>query len=316
MNEPLVSIVVISYNSEEFIIEALESIKFQSYRNLEIIISDDGSTDSTVKIIDKWLDENNDRFIFSKLIKSDCNTGITANLNRGVKAIRGEYIKLMAADDILLENCITDLIEFAINGNHKFCFSKALPFSNDNDVTKLIEEDNRNYHFFFKKSQKDQLKSLLKAMGPLSFAIGGFYSKKVIKEVGYFDEKYEMMEDYPFFVNLSRMGYRFVFLNKYTSKYRIRNIANKNTFMKTKRYRIHYKNLADYRKDVVLPLMIKKKMYYSALYLVIVMFLLDIENKNNNVIYSEIMTILRKIKQRYMNLRSLIDTQKGEKNEN
>lgn len=64
----LVSVVVITYNSEKYILETLESIKTQSYKNLELIISDDCSKDDTVMICRDWLDKEGERFIRTKLI--------------------------------------------------------------------------------------------------------------------------------------------------------------------------------------------------------------------------------------------------------
>ena len=62
MKEPLVSIIVITYNSSKYVLETLESAKAQTYENIELIISDDGSTDDTIKICKNWLEKNQDRF--------------------------------------------------------------------------------------------------------------------------------------------------------------------------------------------------------------------------------------------------------------
>ena len=92
LNNPLVSIVVITYNSEKYILETLESAKTQTYRNLELIISDDCSTDRTVQVCQHWLEINRDFFINSKLIESPKNTGIPSNVNRGVNKAEGKWI--------------------------------------------------------------------------------------------------------------------------------------------------------------------------------------------------------------------------------
>ena len=86
MENPLVSIIVITYNSSKYVLETLESAKAQTYQNIELIISDDGSQDETVELCEKWLAENKDRFIDSQIITVEKNTGIPANCNRGVKA--------------------------------------------------------------------------------------------------------------------------------------------------------------------------------------------------------------------------------------
>lgn len=299
MNEPLISIVIISYNSEKYIVEALESARKQIYSNIELIISDDGSTDLTIQIIERWIYKNQARFFGVKLIKSDENTGITHNLNRGVMSAKGEYIKLIAADDILLENCATDLLDFVQKKNIPFCFSRVLPFSNsknNNIINDIVKKDEKNYDFFFNKSLANQYYALLKLTIPLSIIIGGFYKKSVFEKIGYFDETYEMMEDYPFMISLSKLGYRFELLNKYTSKYRIRDTENSRDFKKSKRFVLHYHNLRDFRKTEIIPLMKKEKMYISIIYLKVLMQLLHIEFNCNNEIVRLLMAKLRSFK--------------------
>jgi len=76
---PLVSIIVITYNSSEYVIETLESAKAQTYQNIELIVSDDCSTDETLEICRDWMKKNQDRFVRSELITTEKNTGISGN---------------------------------------------------------------------------------------------------------------------------------------------------------------------------------------------------------------------------------------------
>ena len=97
-DQPLVSIVVITYNSSKYVLETLESAKEQSYQNLELIISDDCSFDDTVAICRNWIAKNKERFVRIELLSVDKNTGIPANCNRGVKVAKGEWVKLIAGE--------------------------------------------------------------------------------------------------------------------------------------------------------------------------------------------------------------------------
>ena len=63
VNNPLVSIIVVTYNSSLYVRETLESAKRQSYRNLELIVTDDASKDDTVKICREWIENNKNRFV-------------------------------------------------------------------------------------------------------------------------------------------------------------------------------------------------------------------------------------------------------------
>lgn len=94
MNNNLVTVFIPAYNAEMYISECLNSIVNQTYKNLEILIIDDGSTDDTVKIIETF----NDRRI--KLIKNNYNRGLPYTRNLGLKESSGDYIAIMDADDI------------------------------------------------------------------------------------------------------------------------------------------------------------------------------------------------------------------------
>jgi len=101
MTDILVSIVVITYNSSKYVLETLESCKNQTYKNIELIISDDASKDNTVKLCQNWIEKNKKRFFRTELITTIKNTGIPSNCNRGVRASKGEWVKLIAGDDVL-----------------------------------------------------------------------------------------------------------------------------------------------------------------------------------------------------------------------
>jgi alpha-1,3-rhamnosyltransferase len=293
MESPLVSIVVVTYNSEEYIIETLESVKSQTYKNLEIIISDDCSHDETLTKVEEWFLKNKERFLNYKIISSQKNTGISANLNRGVRASKGTYLKLLAGDDLLLPNCISDLYEFITNNDLLFCFSKPLPFIktareiDEKHLQNTIQNDHESYEAFFSKTQEEQFRAILRLNIPFSFIIGAFYSNQVYKKIGYYNEHYEMMEDYPFLFELSKAGYKFNFLDKYTCKYRIKPTTLDVNYKNSKRYVAHYKNLKNFRETSILPEMRKKRMFFSSVYFQILMFILSIEfnnrNKENNI---------------------------------
>jgi glycosyltransferase involved in cell wall biosynthesis len=101
---PKVSIIIISYNQEEFIAEAILGAVTQDYSNLEVIVSDDGSSDLTQSIIKELASKYPDR-LFPLL--NEKNVGITANCNRALKACTGDFISLLGGDDIILPGKIS-----------------------------------------------------------------------------------------------------------------------------------------------------------------------------------------------------------------
>ncbi len=93
---PRVSIVIPSYNGAQFLEETLDSLFRQTYRNFEIIVVDDGSTDSTRQLLDPYIEEKAIRYIYQE------NQGLSGARNRGIQASRGQLIAFLDADDLFL----------------------------------------------------------------------------------------------------------------------------------------------------------------------------------------------------------------------
>lgn len=104
LEHPLISILVISFNQERFIREALESALEQDYENLEVVVSDDASSDGTRAIILDLAQRYQKRL---KIILNASNVGITANSNIGLRHCSGEFVAFMGGDDLLLPGKIS-----------------------------------------------------------------------------------------------------------------------------------------------------------------------------------------------------------------
>jgi len=135
---PLVSIIVITYNSAKYVLETLESAKVQTYLNIEVIVSDDCSMDDTVSVCSKWLEDNKGRFARTQVLTNEENTGIAENCNRGIKAGKGNWIKLIAGDDLLLPNCLCDFIEVAQKETDKYIFFSNIKILKSNMISDLL----------------------------------------------------------------------------------------------------------------------------------------------------------------------------------
>lgn len=116
--KPLISVVMATYNGERFISEAIDSILNQSFTNYEFIIVNDGSTDTTEKIIQLYKDS---RIVY---INKDTNTGIADSLNIGIAAATGTYIARMDDDDVSMPQRFEKQLEvFNKNIDLIFCAS-------------------------------------------------------------------------------------------------------------------------------------------------------------------------------------------------
>lgn len=227
MEQPLVSIVVITYNSAKTVIETLDSARNQTYQNIELIISDDCSTDDTVEICRNWIAENKDRFVRTELITVEKNTGIPGNLNRAYEKTNGEWIKGLAGDDIFLSNCIEDNVSFVSENpkvNILFSLARCFSVKNGECIEKGVIPASE-YIPIFNKSAKEQLIQLYR--GCFVPAPTLFINRKFALNNPY-DENYKYMEDYPMWVKLTKDGNKLYFMNKMTIAYRLGNSVSKN----------------------------------------------------------------------------------------
>jgi glycosyltransferase involved in cell wall biosynthesis len=109
--KPLISIVVPVYNVEKYIHECLESILNQSYKNIEVIIVNDGTLDNSIAKIEDLLKDKRTRLI------SQVNQGLSAARNTGIKAALGEYISFIDSDDKVKSSFIETLYDKANETN-------------------------------------------------------------------------------------------------------------------------------------------------------------------------------------------------------
>lgn len=119
MDTPLVSIVIPTFNSEQFIAETIRSVQNQTYLNWEIILVDDCSIDATLTIV-AALSLNDHRIQFSKL---DKNSGTGVARNSALATAKGRYIAFLDADDLWKPEKLQKQVDFMLNNNLPFAFS-------------------------------------------------------------------------------------------------------------------------------------------------------------------------------------------------
>ncbi|TDD74044.1 glycosyltransferase family 2 protein [Flavobacterium caseinilyticum] len=105
-DNPLVTIICLCYNQEEYVLESLFSVVNQNYAAIELIIVDDCSSDNSKAVIENWLLD----FPKIQFIANEVNLGSTKSFNKALKKAKGEFIIDLAADDILVSNCVTSQI--------------------------------------------------------------------------------------------------------------------------------------------------------------------------------------------------------------
>lgn len=191
----LISVIIITYNSESFILKTLESIIVQDDNELELIISDDGSTDQTVTICQAWLEDHSHQFRRTKLVTHQSNTGIVPNINRGCKVARGEWIRLIAGDDLFLADAFVKM-RTAITQypDQKILFFQSIPFFDDITCCSLPYPNTEWIHRWNMMSPEEQFSVQLCGN---QMPANSIMQRDFLKSLNYFDENYNMMEDPP-----------------------------------------------------------------------------------------------------------------------
>ncbi len=112
-----VSVIIPMYNAEKYIKQAIDSVRKQSYDNIEIICIDDASTDNSLKIAKKKLNEQDKLIIFSK------NNGVAKARNEGIEHATGRYIAFLDADDFWEQEKLEEQIHFMKEKQASFCYT-------------------------------------------------------------------------------------------------------------------------------------------------------------------------------------------------
>jgi len=207
-----VSIVIPVYNAERYLKECIESALNQTYKDIEVIAVDDGSTDGSPEILNGYSDK-------IKIITKE-NGGTASALNLGIKNMKGEWFKWLSADDILYPNAIEELISEAENHENKkiIFYSNYDIINSEGKVIKQFIEPNYN-----------ELTSFDFNVILLDHYIGNgttsLIHKSTLDEYGVFDESIGFAEDYELWLRFCLIhGCRLRLVQKILAKYRIHEI--------------------------------------------------------------------------------------------
>jgi glycosyltransferase involved in cell wall biosynthesis len=198
------SIIIPSLNQGNYLEKNLNSILNQGYPNLEIIIVDGGSTDNTLKVIEKFKDKI-DKFIFKK----DRNQANAINI--GIQESSGDWLSWQNSDDMYINNCF-QFINNIINTNNVDVISGDIYLIDDKD--KLIREI-----IYCQPTYKSLL-----AEGMVISNQSTFWKKSLHSKIGYIDENYNYSFDYDFFIRLLKNS-KNIHFKKYFGALRIHNLT-------------------------------------------------------------------------------------------
>lgn len=212
---PLVTVAISSYNCANFIIETLDSVKNQTYPNIQLIIVDDCSTDDSVVRINNWLQSYPHDATF---LVNEKNMGVSAVFDKAFQLANGKYFSYCGSDDILLPNKLTEQVAIL----EKSDASTAVVFS---DALLLKEDGGFYFGRFIQRNSKltdypeGDIFHLL-ARGNFIPANAALIKTDLMRDVGGFD-KTLYFEDWDLWLRLAKK-YKFLFMEEPTVYYRIR----------------------------------------------------------------------------------------------
>jgi glycosyltransferase involved in cell wall biosynthesis len=221
---PLVTVLVITYNSSKYVLETLESVKAQTYKNLELIISDDCSSDNTISVCEEWLNSKKNLSFNYRIITTNQNTGTPRNCNRGLNAATGKWVKLIAGDDVLKNDCIKQNFEHAEKSVNDIALvvSYYSRFKVEDNIKKKINGISFSESIVKRinnSSKKQKTLDLIQSKYNFPGCVFFFHRKKIL-EVGGFDEDFKRIEDLPLLFRILEK-YQFNILPVETINYRL-----------------------------------------------------------------------------------------------
>lgn len=217
-NIDLVSIVVITYNSSDTVLETLESIYKQTYSKLELIISDDCSSDNTIKIVRDWIKSRKKRFAYCGLSVSKKNGGVVYNCNKGLRRAKGKYIKEMSADDVLKDTYIENCVKYLKQHSVQLMYTKAQCFGNPR-LCKEMERVLKNAYVVLGRQNQEEIKNFMlrETIAPTTSI---FFTKELYEKMGGYDMRFPFWEDGPFLTKVVDQGIAIGFLDQVEIYYR------------------------------------------------------------------------------------------------
>ncbi|DAB34822.1 MAG TPA: glycosyl transferase [Sulfurospirillum sp. UBA12182] len=217
--KPLISIITVVYNGEQFLDETIQSVINQTYDNFEYIIIDGGSTDGTIDIIKKY-EERIDYWV------SERDGGIYDAMNKGIDVASGEWINFMNASDVFYS---AETLEYIFNKTHLNNYSVIAGCYTLKDSDKI--------YFAQQKLQIIKFGELLSCHQAL------FFNKTNMRDDIYYDLRFPVNSDNDIMMRVIKKNYKIYFSNTIVSVFETRGISSRvKKKLIPEKYRIINKN--------------------------------------------------------------------------
>ena len=240
VNNPLVSVITPSWNSVHYIEQTILSVINQTYRNVEYIIIDGGSSDGTLDIIRKYES-------YIDFWVSETDDGMYQAINKGMQRASGEIVAYLNSDDLYYPDTLEKVVNYFANN-----LSAELVYGN----LDFVDEEGKK--LFTQKYPKFRLNFFIRANCSMIGQPAAFWRSSLLKKTGMFDESLKMASDFDFFIRAGMIG-RLVYTPDILAAFRTHKLSLTST--QTRRGQdevrlIHEKYLAN--RSSILAVIVKK----------------------------------------------------------
>lgn len=192
--KPSVTVLMPVYNAEKYLSDAVESILRQTFKDFEFLIINDGSSDNSLKLLEKFAKEDSR----IRVIDPGINRGVIEVLNEGIGLAQGEYIARMDADDISMPDRLEKQYQFLQKHTKYVCVGcKTMMIDPEGDELKV---------FPFHGGNEAVLKAMLTGVGGAIIHPSAMIRKSALLKIGGYDKNYLHAEDMELFLRLSEVG--------------------------------------------------------------------------------------------------------------
>jgi glycosyltransferase involved in cell wall biosynthesis len=194
MQGPFISVVIPTYNSEDFITKTLEALCSQTYNNYEVIVSDDGSTDNTVGVVKSSFTKYPSR---NKTLLTNKHEGPGAARNKGIEIAREDWVSFLDSDDLWNHNKLERVVEYILNneGVDLVCHSLIVK-----DGSKETLMDPSKYF----NNKIDPFLSIYRENSLYTSALT--IKKSILYQAGLFDNRLPSAQDYDLWLRLGMIN--------------------------------------------------------------------------------------------------------------
>lgn len=200
----LVSVILPVYNGEKFLKKSIDSVLDQSHKNFELIIINDGSTDKSDLIINKYLPNDKIKYF------SRNNKGLVATLNEAIQRSSGQFIARMDQDDICYPSRIQKQLDFLIKNNIDVCGTSYKIIDENENILKVINSFNESFEVI--------ISAMLVPFAHPSVMFRNIFQRE---DLSYGRGEITFAEDYDLWIKMAKKDISFGNLKEVLLKYRV-----------------------------------------------------------------------------------------------